>query len=73
MTGDSRHSGGCNGSAPHGNLRSGSACEVSIAVEVVIDAWSREHYLLVPAAVYDGNRYPVRAYSYPPIILEPTA
>ncbi len=53
------------------NLLSGSACEVALAVEVVVDAWSREHYLLVPAAVYNGNRYPVRAYSYPPIIHEP--
>ena len=48
-------------------LLSGGEFEgVVAAVELVIPEWRVENYLLLPAAVYDGNRTEIRAESYPP-------
>lgn len=42
-------------------LREGSVEQVAFGVEIQLADWSREHYLLMPAAVYAGNRFSVHA------------
>jgi hypothetical protein len=49
----------------------GAAREVSVAVELHERAWSREVFVMLPAAAYNGNRYPCRRYTYPPMVHEP--
>ncbi len=48
-------------------LRSGSGLSYTLAVEMDLADWSRENYLLIPAAVYGGNRFAVRQQAYPPL------
>ncbi|MGC9451939.1 MAG: hypothetical protein ACP5I4_10885 [Oceanipulchritudo sp.] len=40
----------------------------SIALTVDMEDWSREHYVLMPAAAYAGNRFESRGIPYPPIL-----
>jgi hypothetical protein len=49
----------------------GAAREVAVAVELHERAWSREVFVMLPAAAYNGNRYPCRRYKYPPMVHEP--
>lgn len=35
----------------------GAAREVAVAVELHERAWSREVFVMLPAAAYNGNRY----------------
>lgn len=49
----------------------GTACEVAVAVEWVVADWSRDVFVMLPAAAYNGNRYPSRSYQYPPMVHEP--
>jgi hypothetical protein len=49
----------------------GSAREVAVAVEFQERPWSREVFVMLPAAAYNGNRYPCRPYTYPPMVHEP--
>lgn len=52
-------------------LKSPRADQVTAAIELPVESWSPEVFVLVPAAAYNGNRYPCRPYSYPPLIHEP--
>ncbi|MEI6971772.1 MAG: hypothetical protein WCL44_09675, partial [bacterium] len=49
----------------------GAAREVAVAVEWPVESWSREVFVMLPAAAYNGNRYPGRLYKYPPMVHEP--
>jgi len=47
-------------------LKSGSASSVAVAVSFDFDKWSSENYVLVPASVYNGNRYKTIGNGYNP-------
>ncbi len=49
----------------------GMAREVAVSVEFPVRPWSREVFVMLPAAAYNGNRYPCRPYTYPPMVHEP--
>ena len=44
-----------------------SLSSISLAAEFLDSLWERSDYLLVPAAVYDGNRFRIRKVPYPPM------
>jgi hypothetical protein len=50
---------------------SGQAPSVNLALEWVVSDWNTNNYLLMPAAVYAGNRFDSRRINYPPIFSEP--
>lgn len=52
-------------------LAAGHASETAVALEWEVTPWSQDVYVLVPAAAYNGNRYPCRPYAYPPMVHEP--
>jgi hypothetical protein len=43
----------------------------NVSVEFEFDNWSRSNYVLMPGAVYNGNRYPYRRIRYSPKLLDP--
>lgn len=43
-----------------------TALTASVSLEFVLNSWSREDYLLMPAAVYAGNRFRSIPLAYPP-------
>lgn len=43
----------------------------SVALDLNISSWSTENFVLVPAALYNGNRYPWRRIRYSPKLLDP--
>jgi len=50
-------------------VESGQCRDAAVGLCLDFHAWSTDHYLLMPAAVYDGNRFPVapqRALKYLP-------
>ncbi|MDZ4817038.1 MAG: hypothetical protein SGI71_12335 [Verrucomicrobiota bacterium] len=53
-------------------LEKGSADAVNLSVEFTENAWSTENFVLVPGAVYNGNRYTSRRIMYPPMLTEPS-
>ena len=46
----------------------GAAHGVAVAVEWPVAPWSREVFVMVPAAAYNGNRYASRPGRYPPML-----
>jgi hypothetical protein len=44
----------------------GSVKEAAVGIEIVFEEWSRENYVLMPAAAYNGNRYESRPQPYMP-------
>ena len=51
-------------------VRDGLSSDVSVALEWVIGDWSRDHWLLLPAAAYQGNRFHCEPLPYPPVLAE---
>jgi len=49
----------------------GEAGDVAVGLEWPVSPWSREHFVMFPAAAYNGNLYPSRPYEYPPMEHEP--
>lgn len=47
-------------------FRKPTALASSVAVEATIDGWSRENYVFMPGAVYNGNRFACQKLAYPP-------
>jgi hypothetical protein len=45
---------------------SGSLAGAAVSVDIDISEWSAEHYVLMPGAVYNGNRFPSRRIPYSP-------
>lgn len=48
----------------------GEAKECNVVVELVFNNWSRQNYVLMPAAAYNGNRFESRRVFYSPKLLE---
>lgn len=49
-----------------------TACEsISVSLDCVADSWSRDNYVLIPGAAYNGNRFSTRIYNYPPMFTDP--
>jgi hypothetical protein len=49
-------------------LAEGSADDAAVSLELEFDGWSRSNYVLMPGAVYNGNRFRTRRGSYPPFL-----
>jgi len=49
----------------------GEPRSVAAALVWPLDDWSAAHHLLLPGAVYAGNRFQARRISYPPIVTAP--
>jgi hypothetical protein len=45
---------------------SGALSDASVSVDLEFSEWSVKNYVLMPAAVYDGNRFPSRRIPYSP-------
>jgi hypothetical protein len=52
-------------------LVKGSATGANVGVSIELGDWSRDDYLLLPGAVYNGNRFESRHSVYPPLLNEP--
>lgn len=61
--------------AVDGRLRftagNGESEDVAVGMELRVTSWSENVFVMLPAAAYNGNRYPSRPYAYPPMIHEP--
>jgi hypothetical protein len=42
-----------------------------VALDLNLSDWSTDNYVLVPAALYNGNRYPYRRIRYSPKLMDP--
>ena len=51
---------------------SGRLPDASVAVTLSLGRWSRDCYLVIPGAVYAGNRFASRHIPYPPLLSEPS-
>jgi hypothetical protein len=49
-------------------LTAGEAAQCNAGVTFCFEDWSTENYVLIPAAVYNGNRFESRVIPYPPIL-----
>jgi hypothetical protein len=49
-------------------LAEGSADAAAVSLDIEFDGWSSSNYVLLPAAVYNGNRFRARRGSYPPFL-----
>lgn len=49
-------------------LLKGAAEQLCVGVGLQFDNWSRDNYVLMPAAAYNGNRFESRDCPYPPIL-----
>ncbi|HTQ09575.1 MAG TPA: hypothetical protein VMI31_05845, partial [Fimbriimonadaceae bacterium] len=52
-------------------LRAGAAKSAGVAVAFDFSHWSPRNYVLVPAVLYDGNRFRILPIGYPPYIRNP--
>ena len=52
-------------------VTAGEARECSAGIRFVFEQWNTENYVLVPAAVYSGNRFEARVMPYPPRLNDP--
>lgn len=46
----------------------GNVKEANVSIDLKLDRWSPENYLLMPAAAYNGNRFRVSEQQYPPML-----
>jgi len=51
-------------------LVKGTTPETSVSLEFTFDRWSADNYVLMPAAVYNGNRFESRRIRYSPKLLD---
>lgn len=49
-------------------LLKGYSQQSNLGIDLKFNNWSKENYVLMPAAVYNGNRFESRKLSYPPIL-----
>jgi len=63
---------------PHGlnfnlkfRLLEGHESDISVAALITIADWTRNDYLLMPGAVYQGNRFRSLPLAYPPLFTDP--
>lgn len=50
---------------------SGRVEDASVSVDMEFSDWSSDNYVMVPAALYNGNRYPWRRIRYSPKLMDP--
>jgi len=55
----------------HFSIIAGHARECSVGVRLVFDEWCPQNYVLIPGAVYDGNRFESRLLSYGSRLADP--
>ncbi len=48
-------------------LSEGDATQSGVALNFLFDEWDTANYVIMPSAVYDGNRFDVLKYKYPPL------
>jgi hypothetical protein len=48
-------------------LTKGKAKSAGVAVSFTFDQWNPDNYVIMPAAAYNGNRFDVMKYAYPPL------
>ncbi|HEY0009750.1 MAG TPA: hypothetical protein VGB55_13560, partial [Tepidisphaeraceae bacterium] len=48
-------------------ITKGQSKATSVGIDLVPDAWSTDHYVVLPGAVYGGNRFESRSQPYPPM------
>ncbi|WP_126246172.1 hypothetical protein [Chitinophaga rhizosphaerae] len=48
-------------------LAAGAAAKSGVSVDFVFDDWDSDNYVIMPSAAYNGNRFDVLPYSYPPL------
>lgn len=48
-------------------LEKGEAKSTGVVVNFLFEEWTKENYVIMPAAAYSGNRFDVLDYSYPPL------
>jgi hypothetical protein len=48
-------------------LTNGKADKAGVAVKFVFNNWDESNYVIIPAAAYNGNRFDVLKYGYPPL------
>ncbi|MBZ9686005.1 hypothetical protein G9F72_006610 [Clostridium estertheticum] len=49
-------------------LLKGHLEQANMSVNILVNNWSKENYLLIPAAVYNGNRFKSVEIPYPPML-----
>ncbi|MBO9619235.1 MAG: hypothetical protein J7539_09395 [Niabella sp.] len=47
-------------------LEQGESAQTAVSITIDFSRWSRDNYVLVPASMYNGNRYPVIGNGYNP-------
>lgn len=52
-------------------LLKGTCLQSNVGVGFRFRGWSRENYVLLPAAAYNGNKFQSRKIEYPPILTDP--
>ena len=52
-------------------LCKGSCSQTNIGIDLQFKDWHRDNYVLMPSAVYNGNRFEARCIPYPPILTDP--
>lgn len=55
----------------HFSITEGHLLKASLGFEIPLPGWSPDHYLILPAAVYNANRFDVHKIEYPPLIEDP--
>ncbi len=53
-------------------LENGLCEQTAVQLEAIIDNWNVGNYVLLPGAVYDGNRFTSLPMAYPPLMDNPT-
>jgi hypothetical protein len=51
-------------------LISGQVKSINCCLDIDVTAWSEDHYVLMPGAVYNGNRFESRKIAYSPKLLD---
>jgi len=49
-------------------LTAGQSEQTSVGISLTFEKWSSDRYVVLPSAVYAGNRFDARAIPYPPIL-----
>lgn len=52
-------------------LKEGVAPQTAVGLELTFDRWSADNYVVMPGAVYGGNRFRIRPMNYPPFLTDP--
>ena len=52
-------------------LQKGNSSQTRLTLELEDQKWTKDHYLMLPAAAYNGNRFDYRRIAYSPKLLDP--